>query len=153
MDMGWLNYTFAIVMLVLGVILIIMAFQASANYDSTGCTNKSIRNCTMWVAMIAAVLIVVPLFYLYIRKRAPEIESFGSISIYAAFCGLLGITLIVLGGVMSSSSAKDPCKPVKSQATTIWIMGLILFVCAAFYGGVEVYKLYNSGQLRSVFGM
>lgn len=145
---NWLNYTFAIIMLLFGIVLILMAFQADSNYDSTNCGNKNIRNCTMWVSMIASVLIVIPVFYLYVRKRAPGIETMGSLTLYSVFSGILGLTLIILGGIMSTASSKDPCKPIKAQATTIWLLGLVLFLFAIFYGVYEGVQLYRTGGLK-----
>ena len=150
MDNAWLNYTFSIVMLVIGIVLVLTSFQVSSNYDSTGCTKKNVRNANQWIAMIGAILVVLPIFYLYIRKIDPSIDNnIGSICSYAIFSGLLGITLVILGAIMSSSSAKNPCKPIRTQATTIWVLGLILFLLAAFYGAYKGYQ--NAPKLNITF--
>jgi len=138
--MEYLNIIFTILIEILGWILIITNFKIDHIYQDNNMTNKTIQNCNKGILMLASAFILLPLIFWYamLMGDCSKITHIGGIEMYAVFIALLGITLIVLGSLISTNAGN--IQGIKNNSTMIWVLGLIMLFISLGYGGIQIWQ-------------
>lgn len=118
------NQIFAGAMLVLGAILVLIAWKINPSL----CKDKSLESYNKTVLCLGTVLVSFSLAYFGFSSG--ETSSDLSIDMYIIAMAVLGVVLLILG-IMMNSKVKD-CSSAKN-ASLIWIIGLALVAASLSY--------------------
>lgn len=144
-----LNQLFAIGMFILGIILIVLNFQIDSSVHSTQCVDTQLQNCNKGILVLGTAAIVASASYLGCQIKSGSGQSIITTEMYASFCLVLGIVIVVLGSIMQSRANKSTsCTKAKNKTTPVIILGSLMIVIAGGYLSLYVYN--NMGGKESV---
>jgi drug/metabolite transporter (DMT)-like permease len=125
---------FMITLFVIGVILTVISWDIDSKLEDKKCTSKELKTANKIVLCIGIIFIVSSLsFYACSTKCNSSITGF-HYNFYIFAMLALGITLIVLGSIISSESSKTPECNNTGNPTIIWGLGtLIVLACGLYF--------------------
>lgn len=145
MNLNYMNISFALVILVLGIILLVVNFKI----DAIKCTDESVRSANKSLLIIAVIAIMSSLSYFTCAGKCDCLgakiggDSF-ALEVYMVFMFVVGIVLTSVGVNLSKNATKTPeCVEAASYANTVVILGSILLALTSSYFLYNMYEKYK----------
>ncbi len=137
-----INQLFAIAMLILGAILMVTNFQIDNSLRNRHCDDTQLKNSNKGILVMGTVSVVASLSYLICQAKCGSGQSVViETEMYAGFCLVLGIVIVVLASIIQSRAKAVPdCSDAKNHTTLITILGSIMIVGAGGYLGMYAYE-------------
>lgn len=137
-----INQLFAVAMLVLGAILMVTNFKIDNALKGDKCDDTQLKNCNKGILVMGTVSVVSALSYLMYQSRCGQGQAVVfETEMYAGFCLVLGIVIVVLASIIQSRAKAVPaCADAKSHTTLITILGSVMIVVSAGYLGMYAYE-------------
>lgn len=123
---------FMAVLFVIGIILTYVSWDIDSKIQDLDCKSRSLKTSNKIVLCIGIILITSTLsFYSCSKSCANTLVGYRH-TYYIAIMLLLGLTLIVLGAIISSESSKENCENTASPSI-IWVLGVVILISCSFY--------------------
>lgn len=123
---------FSVLALAIGILLL---WTASNIYNSNCDSTSLLLHDSIMTLIIMSTIMVMSSIYmiLYVTNCICVDVSGITPNILAILCGILGIVLVVLGGILNSEANSNKCNTVTGISAIPWITGLCLIVLALLY--------------------
>lgn len=127
-------------LLIIGIILTVISWDIDSKLENKKCTSTSLKTANKIVLCIGIIFIVSSLsFYTCSTRCNSSITGF-HYNFYIFAMLALGITLIVLGSIISSESNKLSECNNSGNPTIIWGLGTVIILAC----GIYFYNEYKS---------
>jgi len=135
-----LTYTniFRISIFLIGLILFIVAWDIDNKLQKSPCISTSLKTCNKIVLSIGLIFMSTSASFAICSSKCSNSIYGYSAKVYLGSMAVLGITLIILGSIISANST-GLCKD-SGNPTIIWGLGALLLVICVIYFYSEYYK-------------
>jgi hypothetical protein len=136
------------VILILGVFMVFESLSISKKIKSD-CDSNKLRNSNRGVLMIGTTFVVLAVSFAICNYSSPSGTTTGTkeANFVVGFALILGIVLISLGSIISSESKKTDCS---ASASSIYTVGIVMFLSCSIYIGNEVYNVKGRSKVASM---
>ena len=140
------NHVFMTVLLFVGLILITISWNIDNNLETTNCKSTQLKTTNKLVMIIGTAFFVSALSFFGCSQRCGNVLMGCNVGVYVLFMTLLGITLIILGAIISSQSSMPGCS--MADATSIWVLGIVIVLVCLFYFGNKYKHIFFDNSLH-----
>lgn len=137
-----INQLFAVAMLILGLILMGTNFTIDNALKGDKCDDTQLKQANKGILVMGTIVVVTSLSYLFCQAKCGQGKAVVfETKVYAGFCLVLGIVIVVLASIIQSrAKTVHTCSDAKAQTTIITVLGYVMIVFSTGYFGMEAYQ-------------
>ena len=138
MDMNY-NHIFMTILLFIGLILIGISWNIDSNLSTTNCKSYSLKTANKFVMIIGVMFFTSSICFFGCTSKCSTVIKEFNFMIYVLSMFVLGVILIILGSIISAQS-NSVAECSTADATSIWVLGLLIVLTCVGYTGYKYKK-------------